>query len=68
MDGIVKYINQEKGYGFVDVEGYDKSLFFHVRDFRKGNFDELKKGDVVSVGEIIETQKGHAAREVSFIN
>ena len=32
-EGIVKTYNEEKGFGFIQIEDQKKDLFFHIKDF-----------------------------------
>lgn len=33
LNGIVKWYNVAKGYGFIKVEGRDKDIFFHAKQW-----------------------------------
>jgi len=47
MTGAIKALN-EKGFGFIIVEGQDKDLFFHSSSLIDIQFNELQQGDIVS--------------------
>lgn len=64
MEGIIEHVNSEKGYGFIRCEDHEKNVFFHIKDFAGSSFDNLQKGDGVSIDEIIDTPKGKAAKGV----
>lgn len=64
LKGIVTYLNTQKGYGFVEIAGYEKNIFFHARDTRNNIFSELKIGDTVEIQEIKNTPKGFNATGV----
>ena len=32
-EGIIKTYNEEKGFGFIQIEDQQKDLFFHIKDF-----------------------------------
>ena len=32
-EGIIKTYNEEKGFGFIQIEDQKKDLFFHIKDF-----------------------------------
>lgn len=53
----------DKGYGFIQVAGKDKDLFFHSNELQGVSFDDLKEGDEVQF-EIAEGQKGPNATNV----
>lgn len=62
--GTIKKKVEEKGFGFIGVEGQEKDLFFHSKELVGVTFDELKEGDTVSF-EVIQSEKGPAATNVS---
>jgi len=33
IQGSVKWFNKEKGYGFIKVDGRDKDIFFHAKQW-----------------------------------
>ncbi len=63
MNGTIKTLT-EKGFGFIAREGEVKDLFFHSKELKGVTFDELKVGDAVTF-EVVETEKGQAATNVS---
>ncbi|NLZ51917.1 MAG: cold-shock protein [Thermoanaerobacteraceae bacterium] len=65
MQGKVKWFNQEKGYGFIEVEG-DKDVFVHYSAIQQEGFKTLKEGDNVEF-EVVEGQKGPQAANVTVI-
>ena len=66
MNGTIKTLIKEKGFGFISREGEAKDLFFHSKDVSGVTFDELKEGDTVSF-ETIEGPKGPAAVNVQRV-
>ncbi len=65
MKGIIKKLD-EKGYGFITMEG-KKDIFFHANDCAAANFKEMKQGDAVTF-ETEESDKGPKAVNVSLDN
>ncbi len=65
MQGKVKWFNQEKGYGFIEVEG-DKDVFVHYSAIQQDGFKTLKEGDSVEF-DVVEGQKGPQAENVTII-
>lgn len=57
--GMVKFFNEEKGYGFIDVPNSRESIFVHAN----GLIDEVREGDKVTF-EIEIGQKGPMAVQV----
>ncbi|MGD8294279.1 MAG: cold-shock protein [Desulfobacterales bacterium] len=64
-DGIVKWFNERKGYGFIEQdEGPD--VFVHHSGINATGFKSLNEGDRVSF-DIEEGQKGPRAVNVTVI-
>lgn len=64
MNGTIKTLVTEKGFGFISREGETKDLFFHSSELNGVTFDELKVGDAVTF-EVVEGEKGLSAKSVS---
>ena len=64
MNGTIKTLITERGFGFISREGETKDLFFHSKELSGVTFDELKVGDKVTF-EVVEGGKGPAATNVS---
>ena len=63
MDGTIKKIVSDRGFGFISREGETKDLFFHSKDVKNVSFDELREGDKVTF-EVTQGEKGPAATNV----
>ena len=37
QEGKIKTYNEERGFGFIEIEGEVKDLFFHIKDFPNKN-------------------------------
>ena len=66
MTGIVKWFNNEKGYGFIQYKE-DHDIFVHYSMIQENGFKTLNEGDVVQF-ELIETEKGLQAIKVNKID
>jgi len=64
MEGTIKKIVTEKGFGFITVDGEEKDLFFHKNELKGVNYEELKEGDRVSF-EKTNSPKGPNATNVT---
>lgn len=62
VQGKVKWFNQEKGYGFIEVEG-DNDVFVHYSAIQQEGFKTLKEGESVEF-DVVEGQKGPQAANV----
>jgi cold shock protein len=67
MNGVIKKLVTDKGFGFITVEGESKDLFFHGRTSLVGvKFEELNEGDKVTF-EIQDSDKGPNATNVQRV-
>ena len=64
-EGIVKWFNNKKGYGFIEQEG-GKDLFVHFSNIDMDGFKTLEDGDRVSF-EVAESDQGPEAKTVKKI-
>lgn len=65
--GVIKNLFAEKGFGFIEVEGRKKDLFFHATGLIPGLvFDSLKQGQSVTFDEIGTTEKGECALHIDL--
>ena len=62
--GIVKWFNNEKGFGFISVEGGD-DVFAHFSAIQKDGFKSLEEGQAVNF-EIVEGARGPQAANVTL--
>jgi cold shock protein cspA len=60
--GTVKWFNEEKGFGFIEVEG-GKDIFVHFSSIKKEGFKTLKEGDKVEF-EVEDGARGPQAANV----
>ncbi|KHD86066.1 cold-shock protein CspD [Heyndrickxia ginsengihumi] len=63
QNGKVKWFNNEKGYGFIEVEGGD-DVFVHFTAIQGEGFKTLEEGQEVSF-EIVEGNRGPQAANVT---
>jgi len=64
-EGIVKWFNSRKGYGFITRED-GRDLFVHQSSIEMSGFRTLNEGDRVSF-EVEETDRGPQAKNVQKI-
>jgi cold shock protein len=62
MQGKVKWFNAEKGYGFIEREGWD-DVFVHYSAIEMEGFKTLEEGQLVEF-EIVEGSRGPQAANV----
>ena len=63
--GIVKWFNNEKGYGFIEFTDKD-DIFVHYSAINQNGYKSLTEGDCVEF-TLLETSKGYQALNVSVV-
>ena len=64
-NGIVKWFNSEKGFGFISVEGGD-DVFAHFSAINLDGFKTLEEGQKVSF-DIVEGARGPQAANKTIL-
>jgi len=64
-DGVVKWFNDRKGYGFIEQDG-GPDVFVHHTGMNGEGFKSLREGDRVTF-EIEQGNKGPAAVNVNVV-
>jgi CspA family cold shock protein len=62
VQGKVKWFNNEKGYGFIEVDSGD-DVFVHFSAIQKEGFKSLEEGQNVEF-DVVEGQRGPQAANV----
>lgn len=63
QQGVVKWFNDQKGYGFISPDDGGKDLFVHHSSINMDGFRTLVEGDKVEY-EVQQGQKGPSAANV----
>jgi len=61
--GTVKWFNNQKGYGFIVVDGQDKDIFVHYSAISGEGYKTLAEGEKVKF-EVVTGPKGETAANV----
>jgi CspA family cold shock protein len=66
VNGIVKWFDEKKGYGFITVED-GKDAFVHHTNIEGSGFKTLTEGQAVTL-EVTQGTKGPQAEQVRVVN
>lgn len=66
MEGTIKMLNKEKGFGFITPTGGDKDVFFHKNDLIDVDFNNLEEKDKVTF-EKQDDARGPKATKVTLV-
>jgi len=60
VKGIVKFFNEERGYGFLKTPEHPTDVFVHIKDAQKARIGDLKEGDTLTF-DIVPAKDGKYA-------
>ncbi len=66
QQGIVKFFNSDKGYGFIMPDDGGRDIFVHVTAVSRAGLDTLNQGQKVEF-EIEPDKKGKGPKAVNII-
>ncbi len=64
-NGIVKWFNNVRGYGFINRNESSEDIFVHYRNIKGDGYRSLKEGQKV-LFSLVEGEKGLHAEEVEI--
>ena len=66
MEGTIHKLVQDKGFGFITVDGEEKDLFFHKNELKGATFEDLHEGDKLSFDKA-DSDKGPNAVNITRV-
>ncbi len=66
LNGLVKWFNSDKGFGFITPSNGGKDLFVHFSGIMGNNYRTLNEGDKVEYN-VQNSQRGPSAVDVAVI-
>jgi len=61
--GTVKWFNNQKGYGFIQVENGRDDVFVHISAVERAGMSSLNEGQKVSFDIVADRRRGKSAAE-----
>jgi CspA family cold shock protein len=61
--GIVKWFNNQKGFGFIQPESGGKDVFVHISAVERAGMSTLNEGQKVSFDVVADRRSGKSAAE-----
>jgi CspA family cold shock protein len=59
--GIVKWFNEQKGYGFIQPDNGSKDIFVHISAVERAGLRTLKEGQKVSFEIVTDKRTGRSS-------
>jgi cold shock protein len=66
VKGKVKWFSEEKGFGFLILDGYPQDVFVHKQQLQKSNVHSLKEDDAV-ICVVNNGPKGNFATNITKV-
>jgi CspA family cold shock protein len=66
VDGVVKWYDPARGFGFILPNDGGKDVFVHVTALRRAGIDELQPGQSVRM-QVAEARRGREAAEIQLL-
>ena len=61
--GIVKWFNNQKGFGFIQLENDSKDVFVHISAVERAGMSTLNEGQRLSCDVIADRRTGKSSAE-----
>ncbi len=59
--GIVKWFNEQKGYGFIQPDNGSKDIFVHISAVERAGLRTLKEGQKISFEIVTDKRTGRSS-------
>ena len=63
ITGIVKWFNNQKGFGFIQPEDGSRDVFVHISAVERAGMSTLNEGQKVSFDVVADRRSGKSAAE-----
>lgn len=67
MDGVVKWYDSVRGFGFILPNDGSKDIFIHVTALRRSGIDDLQPGQAVRM-QVVEARRGREATSIALVS
>ena len=61
--GIVKWFNNQKGFGFIQLENDSKDVFVHISAVERAGMSTLNEGQKLSFDVVADRRTGKSSAE-----
>jgi cold shock protein len=61
--GVVKWFNNQKGFGFIQPENGDKDVFVHISAVERAGLSTLNEGQKVTFDVVDDRRSGKSSAE-----
>ena len=65
MQGQIKRMARDRGFGFIRPEGASEDIFFHVSAVQAGGFDDLNEGQTVEFDKTADERDPRRSRAIN---
>lgn len=65
IKGIVKFFNEDKGFGFIKRDDGEKDVFVHINAVHASGIDDIVEGDAV-IFDIEDGARGQRAANIKM--
>lgn len=68
ISGVVKFYNDQRGFGFIQPDTGDKDVFVHATALERAGISNLREGQKVSYETEVDSRSGKVAVSTIELN